>query len=99
MKKQPLRTCVVCREKFDKRDLLRIVSTKDGDLFYDPTGKKNGRGAYICKKQNCIDTFLEKNLLERTFKKAIDPEKTKAVKQSIVETTTTNDVLESTMNQ
>ncbi|NLN98250.1 MAG: YlxR family protein [Eubacteriaceae bacterium] len=99
MKKQPLRTCVVCHEKFDKRDLLRIVSTKDGDLFYDPTGKKNGRGAYICKKKTCIDTFLEKNLLERTFKKSIDPEKTKAVKQSIVETLTTNNVLEKNMNQ
>ena len=46
-RKIPLRKSVVSGEIIDKRDLLRIVKTKDGEIFIDPTGKKNGRGAYI----------------------------------------------------
>ena len=49
-KKQPVRTCIACREEFDKKDLLRIVKDKEGNISVDVTGKANGRGAYICKK-------------------------------------------------
>ena len=55
MKKTPMRTCVICREKFDKRDLLRIVRTPEGSLEFDPSGKKNGRGAYICTGDKCVN--------------------------------------------
>ena len=53
-KKIPVRRCVGCQEKYDKRELLRIVRNNEGEIFVDPTGKKNGRGAYICKKMSCL---------------------------------------------
>ena len=54
-KKIPLRRCVGCREMKDKRELLRIVRNNEGEIFVDPTGKKNGRGAYICKNLECFN--------------------------------------------
>ena len=53
-RKIPLRRCVGCREMKDKRELLRIVRNNEGEIFVDPTGKKNGRGAYICKSMECF---------------------------------------------
>ena len=51
-KKIPQRTCIVCGEIKDKRELLRIVKTPEG-IHYDPTGRMNGRGAYLCGKPEC----------------------------------------------
>ena len=59
MKKIPMRMCVICREKTEKRSLLRIVRSPQGELVFDAAGKKNGRGAYICSKPECLN--LEKN--------------------------------------
>ena len=57
MKKIPIRTCIMCRTKMDKRELLRIVRVSDNGVEFDPTGKKNGRGAYICTKSECIENI------------------------------------------
>ncbi len=57
MRKIPMRTCVMCREKTDKRNLLRIVRTPEGEVKFDPTGKMNGRGAYVCDKEECINNI------------------------------------------
>ena len=57
MKKIPMRTCVMCKTKMDKRKLLRIVRVADNGVEFDPTGKKNGRGAYLCTKPECIDNI------------------------------------------
>ena len=70
----PLRMCCVCRESKDKKELLRIVKNKDGEIFIDPTGKANGRGAYICKDGNCAKEAEKKKALERSFKVSIDKE-------------------------
>lgn len=70
----PLRMCCVCRESKDKKELLRIVKNKDGEIFIDPTGKANGRGAYICKNGNCAKEAEKKKALERSFKVSIDKE-------------------------
>ena len=59
----PQRTCVVCREKFDKRRLTRIVRTPDEGVVVDFTGKRNGRGAYLCDQVICWDSALEKTQL------------------------------------
>lgn len=67
-KKIPYRTCTVTLEKLEKKDLIRIVKNKEGEVFVDLTGKKNGRGAYIkkdvnvlkeAKKRKCLDRKLE----------------------------------------
>lgn len=68
----PLRTCIVTKEKLDKRDLLRIVLNKEGELFIDESGKQNGRGAYIKKDLEVLDKLKKNNLLEKHFKVKVD---------------------------
>ena len=57
MKKIPMRTCVMCRQQKDKRELMRIVRTPEGKVVFDPTGKANGRGAYICGSEECLGSI------------------------------------------
>lgn len=85
MKKIPQRTCVICRSKFDKRDLNRIVLNNSGEIFYDPTGKANGRGAYVCKSEDCMDRFFNKNYLERAFRKKIESAVVDSVREQLAE--------------
>lgn len=66
------RMCIVCRTMQDKKNLLRIVKTKEEDLFIDTTGKKNGRGAYICKNQECLTKLKKQHSLNKSFKMNID---------------------------
>lgn len=54
-KKIPMRKCVACGEQKPKTELLRIVNNKEEGILFDVTGKKNGRGAYICKSKKCFD--------------------------------------------
>lgn len=70
VKKIPLRKCLGCSEGKPKRELIRIVKNKDGDIFVDLTGKANGRGAYICKSSNC----LEKAIKTKRLNKALEVE-------------------------
>ena len=53
-KKIPMRKCVGCQEMKEKKSLIRVVKTAEGDIILDDTGKKNGRGAYICKSLECF---------------------------------------------
>lgn len=64
-KKIPLRTCVVTHEKYDKRDLLRVVKDNTGRVFVDDTHKANGRGAYLKKDLDVINSALKSKVLER----------------------------------
>ena len=65
MKKIPMRSCVVTREKCEKRDLIRVVRTPEGEVKVDLTGKMNGRGAYIKKDVSVIDRARKSKVLER----------------------------------
>lgn len=65
VKKVPMRTCVITKEKLEKRDLLRIVRTPDGEVVVDPTGKANGRGAYLKKDGLVIKKAKDSKILER----------------------------------
>ena len=65
-KKVPLRRCVGCGEHKPKKELVRIVRDTDGGFSVDLTGKKNGRGAYICKNVSCLQVAQKKHLLERS---------------------------------
>lgn len=70
----PQRTCVVCREKTDKRQLTRIVRTTEGRVGVDKSGKKNGRGAYICSKVRCWETAVSSNILNNALKTELSKE-------------------------
>ncbi|MFA0816460.1 MAG: RNase P modulator RnpM [Anaerofustis sp.] len=74
MKKTPMRTCVMCKTKTDKRQLLRIVRTPEGNVEFDPTGKKNGRGAYLCTKEDCINSVRNVKKIAATLEISPDPQ-------------------------
>ena len=73
-RKVPTRRCIGCGESKEKRDLVRIVRSKDGDISVDATGKKNGRGAYICKSTECLKKAIKSKSLERAFSTPIPQE-------------------------
>lgn len=65
-KKTPIRTCIACRQAKDKRELIRIV--RNGDVIkVDRTGKMNGRGAYVCDNEECMQKIVKNKLLNRAF--------------------------------
>ena len=66
----PQRTCIVCREKMDKRDLSRLVRT-DAGLQVDVSGKMNGRGAYVCNKPNCWERAVSQSILAKALRAEI----------------------------
>jgi predicted RNA-binding protein YlxR (DUF448 family) len=71
MKKIPQRTCIGCGMKKDKKELVRIVRTPEGTLQLDPTGRMNGRGAYVCRDAACLDKALKRKALQRSLKEEI----------------------------
>lgn len=74
MKKQPQRTCMGCNAKKDKKDLIRIVKNKNGQITIDKTGKLEGRGAYICDNKDCLEKVIKSKRLERVFDMQISNE-------------------------
>ena len=73
-KKIPLRTCVVTKEKLEKKDLVRVVKNNEGKVFVDTTGKANGRGAYIKKDLEVLDQAKKSKVLDRHLETTIDDE-------------------------
>lgn len=74
MKNKPQRMCMGCNSKKEKRDLIRIVMNKDGEITVDKTGKLEGRGAYICDSVECLEKVIKTKRLERTFNIKINNE-------------------------
>ncbi|MBQ7712461.1 MAG: YlxR family protein [Clostridia bacterium] len=70
----PQRMCVACRRLFDKRDLLRVVRSPEGEVFFDPSGKAAGRGAYLCKDPECLKKAVKTKVLNKLFKAEISDE-------------------------
>lgn len=70
-KKIPQRQCVGCGENKDKKNLIRVLKTGENEIILDDTGKKNGRGAYICKNVACMAKAIKTKGLDRSFKMAI----------------------------
>ena len=77
-KKIPLLMCVACRGMFEKKELLRVVRNADG-FSIDATGKKSGRGAYVCKKPECFEKCLKKRLLDKAFDEKLPDEAYKSL--------------------
>ena len=73
-KKIPMRKCVGCGEMKPKKDLMRILKTETGEFLVDADGKKNGRGAYICRSVECFRKAVKSRGLERSFKQQIPEE-------------------------
>lgn len=67
-KKMPVRTCVVCRTQRDKQELLRIVKSPEGEIKVDPSGRANGRGAYVCRQDSCVAGIENNKILQWAFK-------------------------------
>lgn len=66
-KKVPMRMCVGCREMKPKRELLRVVRSPEGEISFDLTGRRNGRGAYVCRSSQCLERAIRQKQLERAF--------------------------------
>ncbi len=73
-KKIPLRQCVGCGEMKSKKEMIRVLKTPEEELILDTTGRKNGRGAYICPSMECFKKAVKSKGLERSFKMAIPKE-------------------------
>jgi hypothetical protein len=82
-KKKPLRKCTGCQELKDKREMLRIVKTSEGEFLIDISGKANGRGAYICKSKECLEKSLKNKGLERSFKCSIPKDISESLKEAL----------------
>ena len=73
-KKLPLRQCVGCGEMKSKKEMMRVLKTDDSPICLDLTGKKNGRGAYLCKSMDCLKKARKNKGLEKSFKMSIPAE-------------------------
>lgn len=70
-KKVPMRQCIGCGEMKSKKEMLRILRTQEGEIILDATGRKNGRGAYICPDPACMEKARKSKGLDRAFKMAV----------------------------
>ena len=84
-KKIPMRQCIGCKEMRPKKELIRILKTSEGGIILDATGKKNGRGAYLCKRENCMEEAIKGRGLERSFKMSIPKEVYENLKKELTE--------------
>ena len=73
-RKIPQRQCVGCRTMRDKKELIRVVKTPENEIILDTTGKKSGRGAYVCPDAECLKKARKSRALERAFSLAIPDE-------------------------
>ena len=74
IKKIPLRQCIGCGEMKRKKEMIRVLKTAQEDILIDATGRKNGRGAYLCPSRECLKKAIKSKGLERSFKMAISKE-------------------------
>ena len=74
LKKVPLRQCIGCKEMKSKKEMIRVIKTAEDEIMLDATGRKNGRGAYLCPSMECLKKAVKGKGLERSFKMAIPKE-------------------------
>lgn len=84
MKKIPQRSCVVCRTKKDKNELIRIVRNQTNEIIIDESGKKPGKGAYICDSIECLEKEMKSKSLKRALEVEIPEEIYKKLRERIV---------------
>ncbi|TWH48643.1 RNase P modulator RnpM [Sporomusa sp. KB1] len=84
-KKIPFRMCVGCQDMKSKKELLRVVRTPEGEIVLDPSGKKAGRGAYMCRSEQCLTKAFKEKRLEKALKHPIGEEVYAALRLGIIE--------------
>ncbi|NLC06586.1 MAG: YlxR family protein [Syntrophomonadaceae bacterium] len=84
VKKIPQRKCVGCQEMRNKKDLIRVVRTPEGDIIVDPTGKKAGRGAYVCPSLDCLNQAIKGKRLEKALARPVGPEVLELLQEKVV---------------
>lgn len=84
VRKVPQRKCIVCQKTLSKREMLRVVRTPEGEVELDPTGKKNGRGAYICGDAEAFKKARKTKAFERALKVSLTPEQHDMLEQSFL---------------
>lgn len=85
VRKIPMRMCVGCRERRDKRELVRIVRTPEGIVVVDPTGKKSGRGAYICPSLTCLEKVIKNKGLEKALEVTIGQDVVEELREQLAQ--------------
>ncbi len=83
MKKVPMRMCVACREMKPKKELIRVVRTPEGEIVADETGRRNGRGAYLCRSEACFAKAVKTRALERALEQPLSEETTACLRRVI----------------
>jgi predicted RNA-binding protein YlxR (DUF448 family) len=83
MKKIPMRKCIGCGVQKPKKELIRVVRNKEGEIFLDSTGKANGRGAYICNDRKCFDLAIKKNAFNRALESKVDDSVFESLKERL----------------
>jgi len=84
VKKIPQRQCNGCGEMKNKKELIRVIRTNEGEISIDATGKKNGRGAYICPSLECFKKAVKNKGLERSLKSAVPEEIYKQLEEELI---------------
>lgn len=84
-KKVPMRKCVGCQEMKGKKEMIRVIRTAGNEFMLDATGKKNGRGAYLCLDRECLKKAVKNRGLERSFKQAIPDEVYESLEKEMIE--------------
>lgn len=85
VKKIPQRMCTGCGQMKPKKELIRVVKNKEGEVSMDLTGKKSGRGAYVCKNKECFEKAYKTKRLEKNLETKIDDELYNSLKSEIVD--------------
>ncbi|MGO1579809.1 MAG: RNase P modulator RnpM [Peptoniphilaceae bacterium] len=83
LKKIPMRKCLGCGESKPKKDLIRVVKNKEEGIFLDLSGRKNGRGAYVCFNEECLEKAIKNKALNRSFQMEISDDTYEELRKSI----------------
>ena len=83
VRKVPMRQCIGCQEMKNKKEMIRVIKTAEEEILLDATGKKNGRGAYLCRSMECFEKAVKSRGLERSLKIKIPKEVYESLKEEL----------------
>lgn len=84
-KQIPLRQCIGCREMKPKKEMVRVIRTQENEVCLDATGRKNGRGAYVCANSECLNKAIKSHGIERSLKVEVSNDIYEAISKELSE--------------